>query len=538
MPVFRRVLPRGPVPALHWHYFEAVDPDPERAQVWCYTDRLSCLPGETLAVHAAATVPRMSLEIRRDGTATQTVWHRDAVPVAWPDTPADCSVAGCGWPVAARLEVPWDWRSGGYLLIARVEGRDGTLVEHHHLFVVRAPAGRRARRALLAATATWLAYNDWGGSNHYEGLTGPSGDRFSPVVSLDRPWARGFVSLPAGAPRITPVAPPPPGTAPRYPHMEWAFANGYSKKYASAGWASYERPFLAWAETAGFDCDVLTQHDLEADPAALEGYRCLVIVGHDEYWSWAMRDRLDDWVEAGGRVARFAGNLFWQVRLQDGGRRQVCHKASARQTDPVFRTAERHLTTTCWDAPEVGRPAAASLGLTGTRGVYAGWGGCVPRGSGGFTVYRPEHWAFEGAGLHYGDVLGGASRAFGYEVDSVGYVVRDGLVWPTGEDGAPAGLEILGLGLATTLEEDHAGDGRGLFIGRRDAAIVAEAVTGAATPQAVERYARGAGMIAGFRRGRGEVFNAASVEWVAGLVRGDDQVARVTANVLGRFAAP
>ena len=42
-------------------------------------------------------------------------------------------------------------------------------------------------------------------------------------------------------------------------------------------------------------------------------------------------------------------------------------------------------------------------------------------------------------------------------------------------------------------------------------------------------------MIVNFRRGRGEVFHAGSVEWVAGLLRRDAQVERVTANVLKRY---
>jgi hypothetical protein len=42
-------------------------------------------------------------------------------------------------------------------------------------------------------------------------------------------------------------------------------------------------------------------------------------------------------------------------------------------------------------------------------------------------------------------------------------------------------------------------------------------------------------MIVSFTRGRGEVFHAGSVEWVAGLLRRDVQVERVTRNVLNRF---
>ena len=37
-------------------------------------------------------------------------------------------------------------------------------------------ADRAGRLLLIAATGTWLAYNDWGGSNHYEGIVGPAGD--------------------------------------------------------------------------------------------------------------------------------------------------------------------------------------------------------------------------------------------------------------------------------------------------------------------------------------------------------------------------
>ncbi|MGE0008952.1 MAG: hypothetical protein AB7S92_25680 [Parvibaculaceae bacterium] len=42
-------------------------------------------------------------------------------------------------------------------------------------------------------------------------------------------------------------------------------------------------------------------------------------------------------------------------------------------------------------------------------------------------------------------------------------------------------------------------------------------------------------MIVHFHRGRGEVFHAGTCEWVAGLLRRDEMVARVTRNVLDRF---
>ena len=102
---------------------------------------------------------------------------------------------------------------------------------------------------------------------------------------------------------------------PRYPWLEWAFAYDYSRHYCDSGWATFDYPFARWAEEEGFRLDFLTQYDLHGDPGCLEPYRVAVIVGHDEYWSWQMRDAVDAFVDGGGNVARFAGNFLWQIPL-------------------------------------------------------------------------------------------------------------------------------------------------------------------------------------------------------------------------------
>ena len=157
-----------------------------------------------------------------------------------------------------------------------------------------------------------------------------------------------------------------------------------------------------------------------------------MFVGHDEYWTWEMRDAVDAYVERGGRVARFAGNFMWQTRLEDDGARQVCYKYRARAEDPAYRGGDVTRATNSWEAPEIGRPGAATFGLNATSGLYAGWGGCAPRGVRGFPIYRPEHWAFSGTGLYYGDMLGADSHIFGYEVDGLDHVIRNGLPEATG----------------------------------------------------------------------------------------------------------
>ena len=522
--------------AIHENFYERPSGDPGSLEIWGYTDRLSYAPGETIRLHVCCSTPTFDLRIERDGLRTERVFEQEGLTGGWHPTPGDCSVDGCGWPVAFELAVPADWRSGGYLVTLRARDGEGTEAVQHHVFVVRpAEDGPRAPLLMIASSCTWTAYNDWGGSNHYEGITGPAGNDFAPLVSTERPMSRGFAWLPEGAPRVALDRPPPIGAAPRYPHMEWAYANGFSKKYASAGWASYDRHFLRWAEAAGYEVDLASQHDLHYRSDLLAPYKAVVFVGHDEYWSWPMRDAVDRYVEGGGRVARFAGNFLWQIRLEDEGRKQVCYKYRALAEDPLVGTAERHLTTSCWEAEPVGRPGAATFGLSALRGVYAGWGGCAPRGSGGFTVYRPEHWLFEGTDLYYGDIFGAEARIFGYEVDGLDYEIRGGLPTPTGVDGEPEGLEILAMGLATTREEDHGNPGTDLFIGSEDARFKAEILHGAATPETIDRVTRGSGMIVAFRRGAGEVVHAGTCEWVMGLKARDATVERITRNVLDRF---
>ncbi|APH71623.1 N,N-dimethylformamidase beta subunit family domain-containing protein [Aquibium oceanicum] len=510
--------------------------DGDRGEIWCYTDRYSYAAGDTVRLQVSSTAATYSIEIVRDGATETRVFSREGLASRWQDTPDQVSVEGCGWETSFEFEIPRDWPSGAYRVTLAAEGRDGGKIRTHHLFIVRPEKGRKPGRVLqVAATGTWTAYNTWGGSNHYQGITGPGRDMYAPTVSIERPFCRGFVALPPEAPRVPVDFYVPPATPPRYPHMEWAFANGYSRKYASSGWASYDSHFFRWAERTGYAIDLASQHELHFDPDILDGYDCVVFVGHDEYWTWEMRDAVDSYVERGGRAARFAGNFMWQTRLEDEGRRQTCYKYRARAEDPVYRQADTSRTSTSWEAPEIGRPGALTFGLNATQGLYVGWGGCAPRGVRGFPVYRPEHWAFAGTGIYYGDLLGAESHAFGYEVDGLDYVIRGGLPEPTETSGAPKGLQILALGMSSLKEESADIPADDQFLSDADAKFVAQTLVGDESDAAVERVKRGAGMIVNFPRGKGEVFHAGSCEWVAGLKLQDAMVERVTANVLDRY---
>jgi len=520
-------------------FYEAPGDDPAEPEAWCYTDRLSYAPGDTVAFHVSSSAPRYDVEILRDGAVPTTAARLPEQTGVRHPTPADAYAKGCGWPVAFTWRVPADAPSGGYVVVTRFAGPGGQTREQYHWFAVRPAAGKpRARRVLLiAATGTWTAYNEWGGANHYQGIAGAGGCWPAPVLSLERPWSRGFVRLPEGAPRSSLESPVRTGGIARYANREWALANGYARFYASAGWATYDRQFLVWAERNGYAVDVITQHDLQFRPEALDGYACAVVVGHDEYWSWEMRDTIDGFVDRGGRVARFGANYMWQVRLEDEGRRQVCFKYVARDHDPLRGTAGapgQRLSST-WEDPLVGRPGAATMGLNALYGIYARIGQATPRASGGFTVYRPDHWAFAGTDLYYGDLFGAEAGIVGYEVDGVDYTFRDGLPYPTHQDGAPEGLAILAMAPAVMGETDRGHWGSTPGIGDSDALFKAMVLYDDTSPAALDRAMRGAGMVACFARGKGEVFNAATCEWVKGLTLGCAMTGRITKNVLDRF---
>lgn len=502
--------------------------DPRELEIWCYTDRFTYEADDEVEVRVHTTAPTFSLFVMRDGERQELVHRQNDLRGVAAETPDDAYATGCDWPVAARFVVDGEWRPGFYLLIVRAEIA-GEVCEREHFIVVRANRTDRPRVALLLTTSTLLAYNDWGGANHYRGLLGePWIDVPSAVVSARRPLARGFLRLPPSAPREAHHDTPPPLALPRYPALEWAEANGFCRHYADAFWATYERPFVQWAEREGYDLDYLTQHDLHFDPSTLDDCEVLVIVGHDEYWSWQMRDAADAFVNRGGFLARFAGNFTWQVRLSQDGSQQTCFKAP--ELDPLSADPElRHLTTTHWEA--VGRPAAQTMGLTGITGIYNRYGNAAPRSSGGFTVYRPDHWALSGTGLCYGDLLGGPPAfAAAFELDGVDYTFRRGLPYPTGSDGAPDGLEIIALAPAVIGEIDE-WEARVPINAWEKESDDFYMVDGSGR---IERQPYGSGMVASFKRGEGTVFNAGSTEWVNGLIVGDPFIEQVTRNVLNR----
>lgn len=510
--------------------------DPTKLEIWGYTDAISYLPTETIKLHVHTSAKVFNVLIYRDGHKKTKVYEEKGVIGSHQKTPKNAYEIGCDWDDALSIDIPKSWQTGFYVIDLSIEDTAGGRIHREAFFVLRsAHRGDVNKLAFLLSTASYTAYNDWGGANHYRRSTNRKPqDLGSPILSMRRPMARGFIRLPIGAPRYSEHAIKTPFEMTRYPWLEWALAYEYSRHYPDTGWASYDGPFVKWAEAEGYDFDFLTQSDLHSEPDCLAGYKAVIIVGHDEYWSWQMRDAVDEFVKKGGNLARFAGNYLWQIRLDEIAGTQTCYKMACE--DPYFHGPDKHLTTTYWDSKIVGRLSTETIGLTGLGGVYARFGNCSPRSSGGFTVYRPEHWAFQGTGLYYGDQFGGAPAAVvSFEVDGLDYTFRDGLPYPTHKDGAPESLEIIAMSpTGGMFEKDEAGqilnapkiELDGLFESAPAMYPVSEA-----------DLTRGSSMIGVCKKGSGEIFNAGCCEWVSGLIKKDFFVEQVTRNVLDRYLA-
>lgn len=345
-----------------------------------FLDRASVAAGEPLNLHLRTLSPT-TIEWYRlgwyggDGGRLVRV-DRALRPFPAPPTQLDpaSGMAEAPYPVAVSLVVPDDWVSGLYLAVFRpLVGAPGCAP-----FTVRPRSAVPARTApapvlFVSATATWQAYNAWGGADFYDATTAdqPSdvGGRRAIEVSFDRPHLTR-----AGA-----------GLMPRW-----------------------ELPFVRWQERHGRAVEYCADVDLELHPEVAGGRRLIVFAGHHEYWSRPMRNTIELAIATGVNVAFLSANeLYWQVRLGPSplgtGRRITCWKSSS--ADPLAST-QPDLTTCRWREAPVNDPEAVVIGQM--------YGHIVERPA-DWVVTGSRHWLYEGTRLRDGDHL---SNLVGQEFDT------------------------------------------------------------------------------------------------------------------------
>lgn len=506
-----------------------------RAAVEGYAGARSYAPGDTLTVHCSAEVPVFDVEIARRGRVREVVWTAGGIEGHHREVPEDVAENGCRWPASFELSLPSDWRPGFYDVSFTWPGKGEGEVNLPAYFVLRSAPGSSHRKPilLLITNTTYNAYNDW---NHSRSLyTGGS------RVSFERPLAPGFLDRPDGLQLRAATA---MGTYdPAFKKQrETIGAHGLSGWCYGSGFYQWERSFVEWAEEEGIELDYAVSSDLEFRPEVLRDRRLVLSVGHDEYWSWGMRDAMEAYIAGGGNAAFLTGNaVFWQIRFEDEGRAMVCHKYSAPDKDPLRGTDRQ---SGLWSDHVVGRPENHLTGVSFNRGGYVRAGYGVPRGPGGYLVLRPNHWVFGDTGVRYGDLIGAEHGVVGYEADGCELAYGDdGLPVPTHRDGTPEGFVVLATSPARLwADDDLPPTTTTVYGGLSDQAYTQWRVFDVdprTTPRSemeprARSVAHGNAVMGVYTRG-GTVFTTGCTDWAHGIAGRDSAVVKITRNVIERL---
>jgi hypothetical protein len=220
-------------------------PGPEHA-IEGFAGRVSAAPGEAVRLFVSTPAATWTAIAFRLGADAREVWTSPPQPghiqpSAVAQKPTNTVVA----PWAPSLTVDTTgWDPGDYLF--RLDTPDA---QRYVPLTVRTPSNA-GRVVIINAVTTWQAYNQWGGYSLYKGPDGKRPDR-ARAVSFDRPYeynmrgAGQFLQFELGAVRV--------------------------------------------AEKSGIALGYATDLDLHTDPHLLDGAHAMITLGHDEYWSTAMR---------------------------------------------------------------------------------------------------------------------------------------------------------------------------------------------------------------------------------------------------------
>jgi CPA1 family monovalent cation:H+ antiporter len=156
-------------------------------------------------------------------------------------------------------------------------------------FVVRAaPSAPPSEILVQLPVNTWQAYNNWGGKSLY--AFNSTRRKAANHVSFDRPYTDD---------------------------VKWEIWN-------------HEYPLIRFLEREGYDVSYTTDVDTDRAGGDLLEHRLVVVAGHDEYWTKAIRDAFDAARDSGTNLAFIGANIgFWQVRYEDDGRTIVAYKVAA-----------------------------------------------------------------------------------------------------------------------------------------------------------------------------------------------------------------
>jgi len=320
-----------------------------------YANAQSVLPGQSFTLYVSTTAKSFRVDAFRfgwyQGHDARLVWRsgpeagRDQTAVSI--TPGTHMVTA-SWRPSMTVSTR-GWPAGSYLL--RLDAANGA--QRYVPIMVRS-ASTAGKVVILDDNTTWQAYNAWGGYSLYQGPDGLGADR-GYQVSFSRPYDGD------GAVRFL----------------------------------AFDQAATAVAEHAGVPLAYETDVDLDRNPGLLDGARAVISLGHDEYYSLAMRNALVAARNNGTNIAFLGANaIFRHIRFADGDRVIICYKAAS--IDPLFGKDDAD-TTQQWREPPDPRPESVITGA-----FYE----CNPV-SAPYVVYDPRSWIFAGTGAREGESFPG-----------------------------------------------------------------------------------------------------------------------------------
>jgi hypothetical protein len=329
-------------------------------QIEGYANQVSAQVGDTVTLYVNTTAAYWVATAYRmgwyGGVLARQVWR--SPPVSGGRQPPAVFTPGINlvqthWTPSLAVHITPDWPPGDYLFkLVSSTGWD-TYVP----LTVRDDAST-APILIVNAVTTWEAYNLWDDEDLYAGHAGRAD-----VVTFDRPYRLGD---------------------------------------GSGDFLGSEEKLVKLVESAGLDATYTTDVDIAIRPQLLLQHHVVVSLGHDEYYSTAMRDALEAARAHGVNLVFLGANAIYRhIRLQPsalGPNREIVNYRVA-ANDPDRRTDPAEVTVQ-WRDPPVNRPESTLLGE-----MYQ----CNPVHT-DMVVTDPTAWLWAGTGVvsgqHLPDLLG------------------------------------------------------------------------------------------------------------------------------------
>ncbi len=124
----------------------------------------------------------------------------------------------------------------------------------------------------VSSVLTWQSYNQWGGESLYKGADGAR-ETAATFVTFDRPYDGD----------------------------------------GSGQFRYMEQPLLTLMEKLGLDINYVTDLNVDKNPSVFQSTKAIIVGGHSEYWTVAMRNSIDAAVAGGVNLVAFGGNTAYAI---------------------------------------------------------------------------------------------------------------------------------------------------------------------------------------------------------------------------------